>query len=322
MSAQLIKKHNIPCTAELAVGGVEIHKMIEQAFQAGVTEDGVFDVHLVAEHFAEHIPDVRPDIQPDAIRAAKWVAHELMDIHAPVIGVEKQIDMPLFPATKSREEVRLTTCVDLLLAGKNNSLHVWDWKTGWKKRSGEEARDCFQTCTIATILFHNYDGTHETALGVKLPKIDTLHFWYKEVRWGLNAYAKIERDTEDPQLPHLTTEVAMLKRVESAARLWLSQSQEVWPEPEKCAYCDAIYHCPMASMQIKEIAEDPCKAVDHLCVMEKYVKRLKSDLGKWYKKNGPVEGTEVRFDWIIPKPRFMPRIVSKTTQSDAESDDE
>lgn len=318
-AATLHQKYKYPCNAELAVGGVMIHKLIEDAFKAN-TKDGQFDVLHVAEWFADHVASIRPDVQPDAIKAAKWVAHELMDIHSPVIGVERQIETRLLPATKSREEVILTTCVDMLLSGKNNSLHVWDWKTGYKKRTAAEARDSFQTCVIASILLDNYDGEHETATGEKLPRIDTIHVWYKEVRWGTTAYARIERDAEDPQLPHLTTEVAMRKRIESAARLWLQGATEAWPESEKCAMCDAIYHCPLAAMEIKDIDNDPCKAVDHYAVIEQYAKRLKKDLGLYYKKHGPIEGTEVKFDWIRPAPKFTPAIHAKDAKSDDDTD--
>ncbi len=326
-SAYLHRIHKYPCNNDLAVGGVEIHRLIENAFSknAILNEDGSiagYELDKVAEYFVDELPAIRPDLQPDAIRAARFVADQIADIHTQILGVEKQIDYTVLPETASRPRVVATMCLDLLFAGKNNSLHYLDWKTGFRKRTAEEARDCFQTTMAAYLLFKNYDGSNTNADGQVLPRIQKVHVWYKEVRWGTQAYCCLDRDEEDPVLPHLTVERALEARVEQAVKMWMTDCSDPWPEPKKCSWCSAIYDCKYADPSVRSIAENPKEYVDRYAVICALAERMKDSLGLWFKQHGPVEGTETKFDWIVPEPKFSPKLIPLVADKNPIQDEE
>tara|TARA_Y100000310_G_scaffold108745_1_gene107158 strand:+ start:1535 stop:2548 length:1014 start_codon:yes stop_codon:yes gene_type:complete len=284
--------------AELKEVGKEVHRLIEEAIKAGGGSD------MMADYFVEELPKCRPDIQPKVIEAAKWVGDQLanaplhkiyVDPETGELAVEYQIDFAL-PVKKNGRPVKITTCVDLLLVGHNN-LIVYDWKTGYKKRSNYEAYSDFQTQFITYILWQLF------------PKIETVHFFYKETMWGTVAYARLDRNKEHPRLPHLTTERAFEGRIMEAVRLWMAGATDAWPEPKKCTWCDAILKCPYADTLARDINKDPVAFVDHMVVIETLLKQnyIKT-ANEYVKKYGPIRGSKSVYEWRKPKRKFSPKL--------------
>ncbi|HOK67511.1 MAG TPA: PD-(D/E)XK nuclease family protein [Anaerohalosphaeraceae bacterium] len=292
MDSDLRKRMEQEATAEktdkLRTTGALVHELIERAFQECRN-----DISGVPDWFSERLPSIRPDVHPDAIRAARYVADCLADFHTNLIGVEVQIEHEFLPPLKSRGPVYLTTRLDVLSSGKSG-LHVWDWKCGYKKRSNSEAAASFQAQFIAFLLWQQPE----------YESINTVHFWYQEVRWGTVAYARFIRGEEHPRLPHLTTEAAIKGRIESSVRLYLENNKECWPEDSKCLQCDYVRYCNLAASEAAEIAEDPKGFVDKLIVDAASVQRRQKAVNEWVRAHGPLAGTKMVFDKKPPSNRF------------------
>jgi hypothetical protein len=275
-------------TGSLAECGIEIHSLVEQAFEACEN-----DVRMIPQWFVDNLPTIKPSFQPMAVRHARHIGDMIADYHVAVIGCELQISMVIIEETPEQPALIGTTRLDLLGSGKE-SLHVSDWKTGFKRRSNTEAHDSFQAQFIAALLF-------------SLPEykeVNTIHFWYMETMFGTKAYARFDRNEENPRLPGLTTELLLKSRVKEAAKIFLSNLKEPWPLPESCLWCSMIQFCDYASMDAKEIADDPKGFVDSLVVLDALCKKRKKAATAYIKGHGAIEGTKVVYDKKKPQERF------------------
>ena len=268
--------------------GIEIHALLERAFK-----ECEGDLEAIPEWFVENLPGIKPNIQPMAIRHARHAADMLADYHVAVIGTEVQVSMVLTEETDSTPAIIGTTAIDLLGSGKD-SLHVCDYKTGFKRRSNTETLDSFQAGFIAALLFSQPEYA----------EINTIHFWYYETMHGTKAYARFDRHAEHPRLPNLTTEMALKGRIREAVKLFEADCRECWPLPDTCAWCDVIRFCPYASIEAKEIADDPSGFVDSMVVMEQRLKAMKKAATAWIKAKGEIAGTKVVFAKKVPQERF------------------
>lgn len=281
--AHLCKKHNIDVESQLVNSCGIGHELVEEAVNYC---QGSEDWDMVADHFLNELPKVRPDVQPDVIKAARFVTDELnsMPIQR-LIGCEIQIDCQLLPADPDagRGPIILTSCLDMLFSGRESSLIVYDWKFGFKKRSNAEVADAFQTQFICWLLWQQPE----------YQSVETIHFFYKEPRWGSVAYARLDRHKEWPQLPHLTTEMACQGRIVEAIKLWLSDSRDAWPEPKKCLWCDAIWHCKYANTSAKNIKTQTKHAADHYIVLLALCQKYKEGFTELIKSGTvtEIEGT-------------------------------
>lgn len=281
--------------------GTEIHAVIDAAF----TEcEG--DLGRIPEWIVENLPRVRPDLQPEAIHAGRYVADVLADLHIPVIGTEVQIEYELFPATASRSAVVVTCALDLLGAGLHNSLHVHDWKTGYKARSDSETKNSFQAQFGALVLWKQ----------PQYKDVERIHWWYQETRHGSKSYAAFERHYEHPRLPHLTQEVAFECRIEEAVKLILDNRQDCWPMPEKCCWCDVVRFCQLAHAEAKDIAADPKGFVNRAIVMESLLRKYKKAMAEWVKAKGAIVGDKYVFDRKTPTGKFMTDFVERDLDRD------
>jgi len=314
--------------------GTEIHALIEKAF-----EECENNIELVPEWFVENLPKIKPNIQPMAIRHARHIADMLSEFHVPIISLEQQISLTVYKekmlqadwdklSEEDREKfgdkieickkgespspaVIATQRLDLLGSGQD-SLHVVDYKTGFKRRSNSETADSFQAQDAVFILFN-------------LPEykdINTIHFWYFETMWGTKAYARFDRLAEHPRLPGLTTEVAVRGRVMATVDLFLAGNKECWPLPDTCAWCDMIQFCPLANMGAKAIADDPKAYVDKMVVMEALLKQMKSAATDWVKGKGAIVGSKVLFTKSTPKEKFTTCFQDKGISKLTENTDE
>ncbi len=278
----------------LPVCGTIIHKLIEEAF-----EFCKGDLEHIPDYFAEELPKTRPDLQPEIIRAGRYVASALADLHVRVIGVEMQIDHVLIPEIPgTRGAVVGTTCLDLLAQGLNNSLHVPDWKTGYKKRTKAEAFNSFQAQFSAYILWQQ----------PAYKDVQKIHFWFYETRYDNKVYAKFDRDDEHPALPHLSQQDAFGARISQALRFWQTGRTAAWPEEKKCEYCDVIQFCKHANTNAIDITKDPEAFVDNMIVLKQFLAKQKKTATTYIKKYGSIVGTVGVFERTPPPTKFNTQV--------------
>lgn len=276
-------------TGRLAECGTQIHSLIEKAFKSCEN-----DIRQVPQWFVDNIPKMKPNISKMAEKHARHVGDMVADYHVNIIGLEVQVSLILIEETETTPAIIGTTRIDLLGSGRGN-LHVVDWKTGFKQRTNSATLDSFQAGFIALLLFCNK----------KYAEINTIHFWYYETMFGTKAYARFDRNEEHPRLPGLTTLQGLMGRAKEAAKLLQANCREPWPLPDTCAWCDMIRFCPHASMEAKEIADDPKAFVDGLVVLKALCSTRKKALTAWIKGKGPVEGSKVVYTQKKPSGKFL-----------------
>jgi hypothetical protein len=270
--------------------GVEIHKIIDLAFE---TCKG--DLEQIPSWIEDELPKCRPDLQPEVIVAGRHVCDKLADLHVKVLGTEVQMDYVLFPETSSRQAIVVTQSLDLVCQGLNNSLHIIDWKTGWKHRTNSEAFDSFQAIMAALLCWKQR----------AYQSIEKIYFRYIETRTGEEAWAIFERsEVVSPLMPHLTYEIAFEKRIEETAKLMMSDCRVCYPMDKKCLQCDITRWCPHVHVSAKDISDDPKAFIDKLIVDEASVKKRKNAAVEWVKAKGPIVGTKAVFARKTPQNRF------------------
>jgi len=328
--ASLCIKHNIPLNDRLPVGGVLGHDVIDKAFKKHCIDqpDGgkVYELDKVAQTVVDELPKTRPDLSKDVVEGCKYAGDVIAGLaNIPIVGVEMQTEATITPEEFKEklgfitdQTVTITQCFDLVQYG-TNSLHYRDWKTGYKKRTRADAEEEFQSACGAWLLMRNYDGVKTTADGQILPKIDTIHVWYHELRWRTTAYARFDRSSEDPAQSHLTTFKLLEYRILSAAKLWLEGSDEAWPEPKKCGFCSAVTKCKLADWTIKEVADNPSKYVDCYVAIKAKSTAMYKALKSFHQGYGRIEGSEVAFDWK-PSPKYIPKIMPKVNKGPVDED--
>ena len=268
--------------------GTEIHELIEQAFKACEN-----DLEKIPQWFVDNLPKIRPDIQPMAIRHARHVGDMLANFHVNLLGVEQQLSIVLLPETPTRPAIIVTMRLDLLGSGIK-SLHIVDYKTGYKRRTNSETADSFQAQFGAWLLWQQPE----------YKEIQKVHFWYYETLWGSKAYACYDRDEEHPRLPGLTTQQAIQGRVKESVELFVKNCQDAWPMPDKCCWCGMLPFCTLADMEAKAIADDPKLYVDKMVVMDEMLSRMKKAATAWVKAKGAITGSKVIFTKKNPTERF------------------
>lgn len=299
-----------PIVGEPAQVGTEIHRLIQEAFEWCKDDPE----SAPADFFEQEAPKCRPDLQPEVLRAAKTVSEDLRRINmSRIIGVEYQVDYQL-PGLYKGRPAKITTAIDLLLQGATDTvLIVWDWKSGWKRRSNAEAQDSFQAQFIAFILFHLY------------PSVDTVHFFYKETRFGTVGYAKFERKALIG-FSSMTTVQAMEARILQAVRYWSEDSKEAWPEPKKCSWCDHTARCPHVIGDVKDLASDEKGYVDQYYALKARIDKMEDAMIEVIKsgKKDRLFGSAMTVERKWPKPKFTlgGQKVDSKTNGESEKEDE
>ncbi len=280
----------------LAETGSEVHGLAEKVIKDGI--ENQMQPEEIAEDIVEFLPTVRPDIQPQVIRAARYLADSVahLQFHR-IMGVEMQIDDDGMSGMKdmSGRIYKLTAALDLLIAGRG-SLIVFDWKSGFKKRTKQETFDDFQCQFDVLVLWQLY------------PDIDVIHWFFDETFWGTKSYSKFERNAEYPSLPHLTQELQFKGRVFSALKLWAEDCREAWPEDRKCSWCPLVMDCPHVKAGVKRICGNPKKFIDRMTALSAALDRYKDIAKYWYRAYGPIKGTNMEFDWRPAKTKFTPKL--------------
>ena len=284
--------------------GDEVHKIGEDAIREAIENHTPPDE--LAENIVDVLPQARPDIQPQIIKAARFLADQILELRVnDILGVEIQVDDAgkTGLTTMKGERYILSACLDLLLKGRNNSLHVWDWKSGFKKRTKEDTFNDFQSRYDSNILFKMYDGSNGD-------RIERIHWWFIETFWGTKSYACFERDQEYSSLPHLTLERQIEGQIFEAIKLWASDCREAWPEEKKCSWCPCVLECPHLPPYVKDIAKGPKAFIDQMVVLKAALDKCKKIAKSWLQEYGPIEGTDMIFEWR-PSKKFTPNLYKK-----------
>ncbi len=262
--------------------GIECHRIIAEAIES-VGDD----YRGITEWLEAEMDKARPDLQPDVIAALKGSLGEFSRLSAErVIGVEKQYSTQFLEITAQRGAVILTCCIDLVMAGKDDqTLIVFDWKTGWKRRSSSEAQNAFQTCFYAWVLFR------------ELPQLQTIHMFYEQTRYGNKAYAKLERERD---FFHFEG------RVQSSVQLRLSGCHYAWPTLEKCSYCPATAICPEVAADIRNFAADPeAYLQQYIALKEGRVEAMEKTMKAYCKSHGEIRSGDNVFGYRKPAQKVM-----------------
>ena len=286
--------------------GTEIHSLIEQAFKACNN-----DLEVIPQWFVDNLPTIRPDIQPLAIQHARHVADTLANFHVNLLGIEQQLSIVFLPETPMRPAIIVTMRYDLLGSGIK-SLHIADFKTGFKRRTNSETADSFQAQFGAWLLWQQPE----------YKEVLKVHFWFYESLWGTKAYACFDRDEEHPRLPGLTTQQAIQGRVKETVELFIRNNQEAWPTEDKCCWCGMLPFCKLADMEAKTIADDPKLYVDKMVVLDEMLGRMKKAATAWVKAKGAITGSKVIFTKKNPTERFTTCFEDKNKPTVATTGDE
>jgi hypothetical protein len=141
-----------------------------------------------------------------------------------------------------------------------------------------------------------------------------------ETQFGTKSYARFDRNEEHPRLPGLTTEVALKGLLKEAALVFQSGCKDAAPMPESCLWCDVINFCEFASMEAKEIADDPKDFVDSLIVLQQLCSKRKSAATKYIKGHGPIVGSKMTYGQKKPSSKFTADFTSNDQpKGDAET---
>lgn len=308
--AKLCKEHKITGGGNiLCEAGTLAHALVKEAFDF-CREQG--DLSEVANYFQNELPKVRPDLQPDIIKGARALAERLTRLPLnKLIGVEYQIDYPprekdgsvknppAWLISMEGKPLVLTTALDFVAHGNARNIIVVDYKTGYKKRSNEEAYNDFQAQFGAWLLFQLF------------PECESVDWFFDESRWGSTAYAEFVRDKQDKYLPNTTVQDLITSRIAEVVRLWATGCDDAWPVKEKCLWCDAIKHCKFANPEALEIGADPAAFIDKLQVISALADKMQDDATVYLKAHGPIEGTSCVFDRKPPSDRFYTEIRPK-----------
>jgi len=265
--AKAIRNGDIQNVSRLMDIGSEGHRLIDEGIKWG---EG--DYIVAADYILDEILKARPDIQPDVAKCLRFIANELRRLmgfsYGMLLGCEKQYSAEILPASPSRGAIILTTCMDLVLAGRDNTvIHIHDWKTGYKKRSSSEAYTAFQTCFLAWTLFDIY------------PDVQEIHFWYNQTMYDTRAYC------------HLTRERDYLNfrgRLETAVMLWLQDSDEAWPDIEKCAWCPATAICPHVIAEARDFNADKEAFLLQMVATQSRLTAMKKVANAYVKEHGNI----------------------------------
>ena len=279
--------------------GDAVHKIGEEAIKEAI--ENHTPLEDLADNIVNALPQSRPDIQPQIMKAARFLANQILELRVnDIIGVEIQVDdaSKTGLTTMRGEKYILSACLDLLLKGRNNSLHVWDWKSGFKKRTKEDTFNDFQARYDSNILFKMYDGSNGD-------RIEKIHWWFIETFWGTKSYACFEREQEEQ----------IEGQIFEAIKLWASDCRDAWPEERKCSWCPCVLDCPHVNPDVKEISKEPKAFIDQMVALKAAYDKCAKIAKNWMQEYGPIEGTAMVFDYR-PSTKFTPKLYKKGGKED------
>ncbi len=262
--AKAIRDGKVKDVSMLADVGIEGHRLLAESLES--VDENYLDL---VDYLENELPTARPDIQPEVIKSLRGATEELRKIDpGRIIGIEKQYSTEFLKATRNHGAIVLTCCQDLLLAGKDETVVIlFDWKTGYKRRTSTDAQSDFQTCFYSWILFR------------ELPKVQTIHFFYEQTRYGTRAYAKLERERDYYNFEG---------RIQETVRLRMEDSNEAWPGMEKCCWCCVTAICPHVVGEALELNKDKEGYLNQYIALKARVAAIERGMKAHCKKHGEI----------------------------------
>ena len=248
----------------LAQVGQEDHRIVAEAWEFC---EG--DSEAATDYLLNEIPKARPDLQPQVIISLRNFARQMKKFQPwKIIAVEKQYSTVFFPATNNEGPVIITSAIDLLVAGRDEtSLHNHDFKTGYKRYTNTVAREAFQT------IFHDF------ILFSEMPNVQEIHTWYDQTRHDIKpGYAKFTRKDMDD----------MAGRIGSAIQY--VGTDLAWPEPDKCAWCPVTDKCPHVVAEARTLNNDMPAYLDQYIALQARQKAMSASMNAYVKEHGRIEG--------------------------------
>ena len=274
--AEAIESGKVKDGGYFAEVGTEGHRVLSEAMESCGPDSEALAGWIEAE-----MTTARPDLQPEVIRSLKGVGETIRRIgNRQIIGIEKQYSTEYLKATANRGPLILTCCMDLVIAGRDNSIiHVHDYKTGWKKIDKASAFDMFQTQFYSWVIWRVY------------PDVNTIHFWYEQTRYGYPAYVRVERDRDFFNFEG---------RIQKTVELYLTGSVEAWPYPDKCAWCPATAICPYVVGEAKNLNADPQEYLKQYIAAKARLDAMEKDMKAYCKKHGEIRSDDQVFGYKEP----------------------
>lgn len=282
--AALMEAHKVDVSNEATETGSQCH----DAISAGITMVVMASDRIVRpSEFAQLLIDAgkrcpRTDVQPRVamiLSGCSWTigrivcersASDILRYDGGAGALSGQLAADIFPQTETSGAVRVTGEVDLLLATPSKEeLELYDWKSGWKRWTATEVRDSFQFQTYAWLIMKNYPEVERVFVRVAMLGDNEVTGAVAFERRYMDQYRlRILSATEQWQLHNGSTDAP------------------AWPSPSKCAICDAVRHCRVASDHTADVASDPAKAIQTLVVMEAAAERIRTALTVKVRKDG------------------------------------
>ena len=225
-----------------------------------------------------------------------------------------QLAWDILPAAGERGPIRVTSEIDLLVAGASaDELEETDFKR-WKLHTAEEIVRSFQFRTHAWLIFKNYPDCqtirmrtwslprNETSPWVTfsrayLEEIEGLLLTTVQVRFCALVAAEGARTVlGDDKLPMPQPEIALAQQIQ------VSMPDACWPDAEKCVISPAVRICPRALQPAVDLNVDPARFAADTQVMEIALDQRLTDLRAYVDQHGDIEAPGVAFGVNAPKP--------------------
>jgi len=260
--ADAVDNDKVQDISKPALAGQEGHRIIAEAWEFCEQDN-----QAAINYLSEEMPKARPDLQPEVVDSLKHFAGEMQRIDPwRIISVEKEYSATFFEATTTEGPILVACCPDLLVGGRDEtSLHIYDWKTGYKRWSSGMARNAFQTCLYSYVLFK------------EMPQVDEIHFWYYQTRYQKRAYCKLTREHDFDNLKG---------RVGEALRYALLKSNQAWPEPDKCAWCPATAICPHVIAEARDFNKGPAEYLNQYIALKARLSKMAQTMNAHVRNTG------------------------------------
>ncbi len=242
---------------------------------------------------------------------------------------DPQLAWDILPAAGERGPIRITSEIDLLVAGASaEELEETDFKR-WQSYSGTDILKSFQFRCHAWLIFRNYPDCqtirvrtwslprNECSPWVTFSRRDADDFTCcllstVDIRqWVLGIADRARTILENDKLPMPQPEAALVAQIDqiASAERALEVVSLCWPDGEKCVICPAVRLCPRATRPAVDLNIDPERYARETQVMEIALDQRLADLRAYVDQHGDIEGPDVAFGLNGPKPNRKPSAV-------------
>lgn len=277
--AALIAHHKIKIDNEHTEAGSQCHDAISDQIAHVVGTD---DRIVRTGEFADRLIDAgkncpRTDVQPRVAMILQYSAWTI----ARIVCERDPSDIMRFDGGKGEYSGqlaadlaghRITGELDLLLATPSKEeLDYYDWKSGFTRWTATDVKNAFQFQVYAWLILANYPEVQRVNVRVAMLAENEVTGAVAFERRYLHQYES---------------------RIKTAIDLYGLHSEQdpadvpAWPAPSKCATCDAVRHCRLASHQTNDVASDPVEAIKSLIAMEAASERIRVALTASVRKTG------------------------------------